>query len=413
MKTLLDKWQPTKWFGKVIKIALNTVLLILFLTFIVIPFLRLDSGWLEAFKWMWIGLAILHLDQFAGYKKARKEKIIYPIFSLFAGFTLFYICNYWTLIPLSVAIVCSIVIGLLEFGISVKVYEAMRFTAKAELRSLPLKATDTILLGSVYASAVSLFILGHFLSETMIFVFGIITMIMLFSSVISVISKGFSSNKSIVTTIIIILDIVSVLFLIGYLIYLIPGGEENNNLQEIVLALASAVIGGALTLAGVAWTIKNSDNNRKEDERKKARPTFSFAIEQNLRSSEIPNLLLFEKNETIEDPNVLLAVIENSEQSTFVIEQVYHDSKWWKSVGINSVIIPGKSIHIYFSFTNNKNVILQIRDLLGERHYYSLQLVFRGLESKGRASYRASHTIYSFAEMALDEVEQITNNGEN
>ncbi len=262
MKLLLDKWEPNKRFGKITKRVLNIVLLILFLAFIVIPFLRLDNGWKEAFKWKWIGIAILHLDQFAGYKKAREEKLIYPIFSLIATLTLFYLCNYWSLIPLCVAIVCSIVIGLLEFGISVKVYEAMRFTAKAELRSLPLKATDTILLGSVYASAVSLFILGHFLSETMIFVFGIITMIMLFSSVISVISKGFSSNKSIVTTIIIILDIISVLALIGYLIYLTP---KENSLQDIVLSLTSAVIGGALTLAGVAWTIKKTDDDRKAD----------------------------------------------------------------------------------------------------------------------------------------------------
>ena len=88
-------------------------------------------------------------------------------------------------------------------------------------------------------------------------------MIMLFSSVISVVSKGFKASNSILSTICVILDIVSVLALIGYLIYLTP---NDDGLQDIVLSLTSAVIGGALTLAGVAWTIRKADNDKKADE---------------------------------------------------------------------------------------------------------------------------------------------------
>ena len=373
MKLLLDKWQPTKRLGKIIKSILNIVLLILLLAFIVTPFLRLDGGWKEAFKWMWIGIAILHLDQFAEYKKAREEKLIYPIFSLIATLTLFYLCNYWSLIPLCVAIVCSIVIGLLELGISVKVYEAMRFTAKAELKPLPPKATDTILLGSMYSSAVSLFILGHFLDKSMIFVFGIIAMIILFSHVLSVISKGFGASKSIVSTIGIILDIVSVLFLIGYLIYLIPGGEENNNLQEIVLALASAVIGGALTLAGVAWTIKKTEQDNRQQEIQKAKPFFHFLASLSDNIPDTQMICYANIPTTVEKPIMNIVHLINSDNSNFYIREIKYLGKWY-TVEISNCVIKNRDICLIFQTDSEtwdgKYIIVRTEDILGNSYYY-------------------------------------------
>ena len=46
-----------------------------------------------------------------------------------------------------------------------------------------------------------------------------------------------------------------------YLIFLIP----NESLQTIVLSITAAVYGGLLTLVGVAWTIKDANEKRKED----------------------------------------------------------------------------------------------------------------------------------------------------
>lgn len=47
----------------------------------------------------------------------------------------------------------------------------------------------------------------------------------------------------------------------AYLIYIIP----VPTLQTVVLAIVAAVYGGLLTLVGVAWTIKDSNNKRLED----------------------------------------------------------------------------------------------------------------------------------------------------
>lgn len=46
-----------------------------------------------------------------------------------------------------------------------------------------------------------------------------------------------------------------------YLIFLIP----NDALQTIVLSITAAVYGGLLTLVGVTWTIKDTNEKRKED----------------------------------------------------------------------------------------------------------------------------------------------------
>ena len=372
MKLLLDKWQPTKKFGKIIKRILNIVLLILLFAFIVTPFLRLDGGWKEVFKWMWIGIAILHLDHLAEYKKAREEKIITPTFSAFLLLLSVYLANYWSLIPLSAGIVVPLVVGTLEVAISICIYKAIRFTHKQALILQPAKVTTAILLGSVYASAVSLFILGHFLDKTMIFVFGIIALIMLFSSVMSVISKGFSANKSIVSTIGIILDIVSVLALIGYLIYLTP---NEDGLQDIVLSLTSAVIGGAVTLAGVAWTIKKTDDDRKAEEKKKAEPLFTFNL---LFDDKIPETHLIcsacasQKDEPFYSH---IAHICNSDNSNFYICSIKYKNDWYDVANANCVI---KNREVYFVFyapeisEETLKTYIRVKDILGYYHFYEV-----------------------------------------
>ena len=46
-----------------------------------------------------------------------------------------------------------------------------------------------------------------------------------------------------------------------YLIYIIPEGK----LQNVVLTIIASVYGGLITLVGVAWSIKHSNQTRKED----------------------------------------------------------------------------------------------------------------------------------------------------
>ena len=71
-----------------------------------------------------------------------------------------------------------------------------------------------------------------------------------------------------------------------YLIYKIP--DDLGNLQTVITTVIAALFGGLFTLLGVAWTIRKGDedrkkdreqleNDRKEEERKKAIPYITVA----------------------------------------------------------------------------------------------------------------------------------------
>lgn len=71
-----------------------------------------------------------------------------------------------------------------------------------------------------------------------------------------------------------------------YLIYIIP----NESLQQIIIPIVAAVYGGLLTLVGVAWTVKKSDRDRKEEEIKKAKPVL-FICDPSTTSVDNKNLI--------------------------------------------------------------------------------------------------------------------------
>ena len=291
MKFLLGLWQPKNKFCKFIKGVVKVIAICLLFGFLILPFICFDEAVQDIIKWIWLGCAVCNIDNLWDYKKFHKEKLITPLFSLFAILTLMYLYNYWNYLSLAIVICVSIVIGLLEFIVSIAVYKTIRLTEKMDGKQLPKGVLRGLVLGGLYICALILFILGHFINQNMIFIFGGISLIMLSISVLICIGNGISFKKNIVSTVSFIIDVICLLTLIVYLIYLIPNDE---NLQDIVLAIIAAVVGGALALAGVAWTIKDGnkqrqeelqrvENERKEEERKKYRPFVNVYAGNNLQ----------------------------------------------------------------------------------------------------------------------------------
>lgn len=106
------------------------------------------------------------------------------------------------------------------------------------------------------------------------FVFGILSLVIITFNLTQVFLNGQKSLWFFMA-----LELVIALTTCGYLIFIIP----NECIQEIVLTIVSALIGGILTLVGVAWTIKDTnekrqkdleriENERKEEDRKKYVP---------------------------------------------------------------------------------------------------------------------------------------------
>lgn len=110
-------------------------------------------------------------------------------------------------------------------------------------------------------------------NPTLKFIFGGLIMVIIFYNL----SKVFINGNQ-VFKVGLIQDFIVGLSLTVYLIYIIP----NPELQNIIIPIVSAVYGGLLTLVGVAWTIKNQENIRKEEqvklqekERLKYKPYFN------------------------------------------------------------------------------------------------------------------------------------------
>lgn len=189
-------------------------------------------------------------------------------------------------------------------------------------------------------------------------------------------------------------------FLVGtgltiYLIYIVP----NEEIRTIVIAVIAAVYGGFIGLVGVGWTIRKSDKDRKEDETKKVRPIFSYNM---LRREPTLDIVVqkicltdsLEKDKYKCEANVEL---ENSNLSPFEIKRIHHDNVW---VGVegNKMVLPGAKCLLNFRFTDNpEHLFLEIEDLLRNKHYYQLKILFLGTTS---SSGKLLHTVREISEIS-------------
>lgn len=184
-----------------------------------------------------------------------------------------------------------------------------------------------------------------------------------------------------------------------YLIYII----QDQSLQNILIAMVAAVYGGMLTLAGVVLTIKKSDRDREEEERKRAKPVFAF----NMLTKE-PVKPEFDKacfpmgEEERDYPCEAYVEVENSNLSSFVMKKIKHDGKWFELEG-NTTLIPGNKCVLNFRFESPFDVFLEAEDSLGILHYYSMQVLNFPVKT---TSGRLFHTLREIKETTAVEAEK-------
>lgn len=222
------------------------------------------------------------------------------------------------------------------------------------------------------------------------FVFGVISIIIIFVNLV----KTFA-NEVKVARFMLALELVIGLGLTIYLIYIIP----IDSLRTIVTAIVAAVYGGLLTLSGVAWTIHRSDKLKKEEEIQKAKPIFTFRMVRSF-------ILDMDGKKVCSDDNDkkmslhCLAVIENSEHSLFTISQIYHDEKWFYTVG-NKVFLPSSEVYLDFDFNYPNGLYIEVCDALNMLHYYEINVVWQGCKDLvGKSLF----TIYDIKEVSFDDI---------
>ena len=120
--------------------------------------------------------------------------------------------------------------------------------------------------------------------------------------------------------------------LIVYLIFLI----KNADLRNIVTAIVASAYGGLLTLVGVAWTIKHTNDEKKEEETKKNRP-FIFVVDPRHTTAKPQTKVL------LDDRNVCKDLFKKGNKyhiNSFVLENADYSYSSIKGLCINKKIIP-------------------------------------------------------------------------
>lgn len=232
--------------------------------------------------------------------------------------------------------------------------------------------------------------------------------------------KKFLIDKSSVDSLPKVLFVVSLLIIIVVMtilsLYLTlwktpkEGQVVDNSLFSAAVGVYAALLGGGLTLAGVAWTIKNTAKEKADEERKKAKPLFvTNMVFENIDARK-EKVCFDEKDDTTSYVCHVIAEIENSKNSGFTMSQVYHDAQWRKIEG-NSVILPDKKVYFDFLFTEDvNNLFLEVKDCLGNSYFYEIKVLqWTLLTGVPASSSCIDHTIKELKEITLEDInERIT-----
>lgn len=217
-----------------------------------------------------------------------------------------------------------------------------------------------------------------------------------------------SFNKNTSTTNIIIL---SLLFLVlGYgTIFYTTYGVGDNTIFNSLISVFSAIVGGGLTLGGVAWTIKHEKEVKIDEEIQRNKPFFSFNLIYN-KPKNIEGLkVCFPEELELDYGFDVYAEIQNSHQSTIKLQKVFHDNKWF-NLEANNVLINGGKLILNFRFTNCNNIFLEVSDVLGNCYYYKVDVLHTaligGLE-------KGVHTIRGVEEIDKNMIDKIENKQQN
>lgn len=202
----------------------------------------------------------------------------------------------------------------------------------------------------------------------------------------------------------------SILFVVlGYItIFYSSYGLEDKTIFNALISVFSAIVGGGLTLGGVAWTIKHEKEENRKVEIQRVKPAFTFDLVRNLPQSLEGVKVCFPEAPENEYLCNVYAIIENSNQSAINLRRVYHDGKWF-NLELNNLVIPGGKFYFNFRFNEPQNIILEVSDILGNLYYYKIEVILTALIG-GVGDY--IHTIRGIIEVSKDEVDNIIKNNE-
>lgn len=184
------------------------------------------------------------------------------------------------------------------------------------------------------------------------FVFGILSLVIITFNLTQVFLNGQKSLWFFMA-----LELVIALTTCGYLIFIIP----NEGIQEIVLTIVSALIGGILTLVGVAWTIKQTHKDDYNKDVQKNMPYLCKASDPVASSMKI---------EIYPNGNYFLGV-ELISDAIFIFRGALFDNKLYSQ---KRLIAPKSSFTVVLNVQDYKEIALIGSDIFGNIYKFDLDI---------------------------------------
>ncbi len=257
-----------KWIVKLVKILLRSIfgLLIMaaLLVFFVTPFLNTKIPICLA-HWIWYpSLAFIVIAFTVFFLKVDKPENEPPIYdtlgkwglvSIGMTFISVFVFHYYEIDAIwhwVIFVATAALVPLFWFSL---LYTDWKYNqrSKDEKQVASLNLAKNILLCWFY-DLLYISIVEGWLAATI--VFGVLALIIVGFNLVNAFLNG---QK--VLRFFIVVELVGGLAVSTYLISIIP----NDDIQNIILTIAAALLGGIFTLVGVAWTIKKGDEDRKAD----------------------------------------------------------------------------------------------------------------------------------------------------
>ena len=228
------------------------------------------------------------------------------------------------------------------------------------------------------------------------FVFGGLAMLIVFYSLTVAFLSEIKTNKWLLLT-----DFILGIGLTVYLIYIIP----NDDLRNIIIPIVSAVYGGLLTLVGVAWTIKDNNNKKRQDELNKAKPMFSLMTDFYVALNSVyPTIPFYIPNYSSLNDVHYISLFINSDTSSFYVKSVYAQSFGLLTPTTNNVVLKNQHFKIIINSDNaheDKVVFLTLEDVFGRLFYYELQ--YTDLVKNTEQDFSLYRNLLSFKEISEND----------
>lgn len=259
---------------------------------------------------------------------------------------------YW--LVAAVMIVVSIAVITLQFLIN-----------KNDFEQNPIKSYAVIILTMLYALTYAMIVKPDIVFN-ITFTIHTIASLTVF---INIIFKTGIKSKNIIQLALFVIAVVALMAQMIYCIYIWFFNVEYPDLFNSIMGVFAGLLGGVLTLIGVAWTIKRQDEIRKEDEKKKIKPYISFIMidDVNAEYKDLKICMAVNKNFT----NNITVILENSDLSICNINRVYHDDNWF-DLFVNNVILQNGKVVLSIFCNNKENIVIEVSDILNNKYYYRM-----------------------------------------